>query len=59
MEHRGRIQAQSGGLEASESWSSSTPPTQQEGLDLIDQLEQKIPLAEAMVRKLLNKRECA
>jgi hypothetical protein len=39
MEHRGRIQAQGGGLEASESWSSSTPPTKQEGLDLIDKLE--------------------
>ncbi len=51
MEHRGRIQAQGGGLEASESWSSSTPPTKQEGLDLIDKLERKIPLAEAMVRK--------
>lgn len=51
MEHRGRIQAQGGGLEESESWSSSTLPTKQEGLDLIDQLERKIPLAEAMIRK--------
>jgi len=51
VEHRGRIQAQSGGLEESESWSSSTLSTQQDGLDLIDKLERKIPLAEAMVRK--------
>jgi hypothetical protein len=38
-DHRGRIQAQGGGTEKSESWARDTPPTESEMLRLCDVLE--------------------
>jgi hypothetical protein len=37
--HRGRIQAQGGGTEKSESWAQSEPPTETEMLSFCDRLE--------------------
>jgi hypothetical protein len=37
--HRGRIQAQGGGVEKSESWSRDTPPTGGDMLKMSDDLE--------------------
>ncbi len=51
MLHRGRIQAQGEDLEESESWAADTPPTWQEGIAMIDKLENKIPKKEADLRR--------
>lgn len=51
MLHRGRIQAQGEDLEESESWATDTPPTWQEGIEMINKLENKIPKKEAELRK--------
>lgn len=40
--HRGRIQAQGGGLQESVSWSRPTPPTVEDGLRFVEQLEAKL-----------------
>lgn len=40
--HRGRIQAQGGGTEASESWARATPPTERELLEICDRLEAQL-----------------
>jgi hypothetical protein len=40
--HRGRIQAQGGGTEKSESWARDTPPSESEMLNLCDALENKL-----------------
>ena len=48
--HRGRIQAQGGGLEESVAWSRATPPTVTEGLTMIDQLISQLSLAEYQIR---------
>lgn len=40
--HRGRIQAQGGGTEKSESWARDTPPSESEMLNLCDALEAKL-----------------
>jgi hypothetical protein len=40
--HRGRIQAQGGGTEKSESWAQATPPTLSEIMRLIDRLEAQL-----------------
>jgi hypothetical protein len=37
--HRGRIQAQGGGTEKSESWAQDDPPTETQMLNLCDRLE--------------------
>lgn len=50
-EHRGRIQAQGGGLEASENWAQDDPLTAREGLSLLGRLKSKIPKKEAELRK--------
>lgn len=50
-EHRGRIQAQGEGLEASESWAQDGPLTAKQGLRLLRRLKKKIPKNE------LEKRE--
>ncbi|MBA4155818.1 hypothetical protein, partial [Flavobacterium sp.] len=52
QDHRGRIQAQGGGLEASEPWSQTTPLTQSEGLALLDSLVSKIGPKEAGKRQI-------
>jgi len=51
MLHRGRIQAQGEDLEESESWAADTPPTWQEGIEMINKLEDKISKKEAELRK--------
>lgn len=50
-EHRGRIQAQGDGLEASESWAQDEPLTAKDGRTLLQRLKGKIP------KKELKKRE--
>jgi hypothetical protein len=49
--HRGRIQAQGGGTEKSESWARSNPPTQSEMLDLCDRLEAQLTAREQKDRE--------
>lgn len=49
--HRGRIQAQGDGLEASENWSQDEPLTAEDGLALLEKLRQKIPNQEAKSRE--------
>jgi hypothetical protein len=49
--HRGRIQAQGGGFEDSESWSQEKPPTVSEGLGFLKRLIAKIPKPEFLKRK--------
>lgn len=49
--HRGRIQAQGDGLEASENWSQDEPLSAQDGLRLLEKLRSKIPEKEAKTRE--------
>lgn len=49
--HRGRIQAQGGGFEDSESWSQEDPPTSDEGLTFLQRLIAKIPKPEFLKRE--------
>lgn len=49
--HRGRIQAQGEGLEASENWAQNKPLTAKKGLRLLGKLKKKIPKKEAEKRK--------
>ena len=49
--HRGRIQAQGGGLEESESWSQEEPLTKEEGLGLLDRLWKKLGPEDQELRK--------
>lgn len=49
--HRGRIQAQGGGLEASESWDQDEPLTKEEGLSLLRKLKEKLPRKEQKLRE--------
>nr|MCU0392566.1 hypothetical protein [Thermoflexibacter sp.] len=51
MLHRGRIQAQGEDLEESESWSQNEPPTKEDGLQMLENLKNKIPKKEAKLRK--------
>ncbi|MGK0366830.1 MAG: hypothetical protein ACI85O_003907 [Saprospiraceae bacterium] len=37
--HRGRVQAQGGGLEKSESWSQDEPLSKEDGLSLLEKLK--------------------
>jgi hypothetical protein len=48
--HRGRIQAQGGGIEKSVSWVQEIPPTREEGLNMIDTLENRLSPSEAKIR---------
>jgi hypothetical protein len=41
-EHRGRLQAQGGGIEKSVSWARDNPPTESEMLSFCDELEGKL-----------------
>lgn len=50
MRNRGRFQAQGVRLEESESWAKNTDINVQEGLDLINILEQKLPIADSRLR---------
>ena len=51
MTHRGRIQAQGGGLEESVSWSQPTSPTMEDGLKMIEHLQSKLSHRELLIRK--------
>jgi hypothetical protein len=61
--HRGRIQAQGGGIEKSESWAQDEPLSLESGLNLIDNLKKQLTKKELAVReeafeklsKLVNK----
>jgi hypothetical protein len=48
--HRGRIQAQGGGLEKSVAWSQATPPTVTKGLAMINELISQLSSAEYRIR---------
>lgn len=50
-EHRGRIQAQGGGLEESESWNQDEPLTKKDGLRMLRKLKEKLPPKEVEKRK--------
>jgi hypothetical protein len=49
--HRGRIQAQGGGTEESESWARATPPTLSDVIGLIDRLEARLTPKERRIRE--------
>ena len=49
--HRGRIQAQGGGTEASEKWAQDEPLTKADGLTLLDKLKRRLTKAERQARK--------
>jgi hypothetical protein len=49
--HRGRLQAQSDTLEESEAWAQDKPPTTEEGLQLLKQLEEKLSKKERKKRE--------
>lgn len=51
--HRGRIQAQGGGIEESENWASNTPPDVEKGLEMLQNLQEKLPPKEQQNRKEL------
>lgn len=51
MDHRGRFQAQCGGLEESESWNEPHPLQATAGHALLSRLEGKIHPREAMIRR--------
>ncbi len=50
--HRGRIQAQGGGYEDSESWASFTPPTAAEGTAMLDLLVLRMPRRQLKERNI-------
>ncbi|MBL7792173.1 MAG: hypothetical protein JNK77_07610 [Saprospiraceae bacterium] len=49
--HRGRIQAQGGGLETSETWNQDEPLTKQEGRGLLARLKSKLTPEEREQRR--------
>jgi hypothetical protein len=51
MDHRGRFQAQGGGLEESEAWNEDVPLQALKGHHLLSGLRTKIPTREAMLRR--------
>ena len=51
LEHRGRIQAQGGGTEKSESWAQADAPTETEMLALCDRLEAQLTTREQKDRE--------
>ena len=51
FKHRGRIQAQGENLEDSESWAKNIPPTKTEGIQMTENLKNKIPKHEAKIRE--------
>ncbi|MEM9888804.1 MAG: hypothetical protein AAF849_23110 [Bacteroidota bacterium] len=52
-EHRGRWQAQGGGLEESESWAQDEPLSKEDGLKLLNKLKEKISDKEREKREKL------
>lgn len=51
MNHRGRFQAQGGGLEESEPWNEDEPLQALKGHHLLSRLQDKIPVREGKVRQ--------
>jgi hypothetical protein len=51
MDHRGRFQAQGGGLEESEPWNEEEPLRAAKGRQLLESLRLKIPAREAELRR--------
>src|ERR1700722_8152510 len=51
MSHRGRVQAQGGGTEKSQSWTQDTASTESEMLNKCDQLENQLTAKEKTARK--------
>lgn len=49
--HRGRVQAQGGGIEKSEPWAQGTPPTESETLARCDRLENQLTTRERKDRE--------
>jgi hypothetical protein len=49
--HRGRLQAQGGGLEASETWEQGEPLSKKAGLSLLEKLRAKLSFREQQLRK--------
>lgn len=49
--NRGRIQIQGNKFEDSISWSNNEPPTAKDGLEMLQELENRIPKKEAEIRK--------
>ena len=49
--HRGRVQAQGGGLEESESWSQDEPPSKELGVSLLEKLKLKLTKKELSARE--------
>ncbi|MDX1666929.1 MAG: hypothetical protein R3350_06860 [Saprospiraceae bacterium] len=49
--HRGRFQAQGGGLEESETWSQDEPLSKEEGFSLLDRLKEKLHSKDRELRK--------
>lgn len=49
--HRGRIQAQGGGLEKSEAWSQDEPLNKEDGLSLLEKLKLRLTKQEFKVRE--------
>lgn len=50
MKHRGRIQAQGKNTEKSEAWSQNEPPTKNDGIDMLDNLKNKMSKIEVKIR---------
>jgi hypothetical protein len=48
--HRGRVQAQGGGLEESENWAQDEPLTKASGLSLLDKLWEKLSKRDQKLR---------
>ncbi len=51
MDHRGRFQAQGGGIEESEPWNQAFPLVAPVAHDLLTRLGSKIPVREAEIRR--------
>jgi len=51
MLHRGRIQAQGKNIDQSEAWSQENPPTEKEGVEMIERLKAKIHKQEVKLRE--------
>ena len=49
--NRGRIQAQGGGIDKSEPWAQGTPPTVEQGLELLDALKGQLSVKEFQARE--------
>ena len=49
--HRGRLQAQGGGVEESEQWAQDAPPTRSDGLAMLERLKRKLTAGQLKQRE--------